>query len=80
MLSRFIIIFLWLITAFGNDLTRWPYPFDKSKLLIHELEIKQIPRYILLDAKGKVIHENLPKPSSGQLEVLIDKLLQHEKD
>lgn len=40
-----------------------------------ELELKTIPRYILFNKKGKLIHRRAPRPSSNEIRILFDKYL-----
>lgn len=41
----------------------------------NSLKLYAIPRYIIFDKKGKLIHQNAPRPSSIQIKSLFDKLL-----
>ncbi len=43
-----------------------------------ELQLKTIPRYLLYNKKGELIHTNAPRPSSKELRKLIDKLLKEQ--
>ncbi|MBC8753829.1 TlpA family protein disulfide reductase [Kordia sp. YSTF-M3] len=40
-----------------------------------ELEIKTIPRYLLFDKTGKLVHQNAPGPDSDEIKDLIDQYL-----
>lgn len=40
-----------------------------------ELVLKTIPRYLLYDKKGKLVHQNAPGPKGEAIRVLIDKYL-----
>jgi len=44
----------------------------KEAALTKQINLKSIPRYLLFDKKGKLIHQNAPGPSSGELITLID--------
>ena len=49
---------------------------DQAKsLFINQYEINSIPRYIVIDQKGKIIDTDCPKPSDLKLEELINKNL-----
>jgi thiol-disulfide isomerase/thioredoxin len=39
------------------------------------LDVSLIPRYILFDSNGKLIHPNAPRPESKEIRVLLDSLL-----
>jgi len=43
-----------------------------------DLELKTIPRYLLFNKQGKIIHTNLPKPSSLDLKKVLNKYLKKE--
>lgn len=47
----------------------------QSSLLVKQLKISAIPRYIIIGKNGKVIHADAPRPGDYNLEVLLDKLL-----
>jgi len=47
----------------------------KEAALTKQINLKSIPRYLLFDKKGKLIHQNAPGPSSDELNRLIDKCL-----
>lgn len=47
---------------------------DKS-LLIRKYNIKEIPRYMIVDNKGKVLIENAPRPSDPNIKTIFDKLI-----
>ena len=40
-----------------------------------DLKLNSIPRYLIFDQNGKLIHENAPRPSSSQIKNLFDKFL-----
>lgn len=40
-----------------------------------KLQIVDIPRYFILDAQGKIVDANAPRPSSGKVEAIIRELL-----
>ncbi|NVK53167.1 MAG: TlpA family protein disulfide reductase [Flavobacteriaceae bacterium] len=40
-----------------------------------DLKLNSIPRYLVFDRNGKLIHENAPRPSSSQIKNLFDKLI-----
>ena len=47
-----------------------------NQVLIREVfGIKSIPRYLLYDKQGKLIHNNAPRPSSIEIRRLIDQYL-----
>ncbi len=47
--------------------------------LFEQLNLNSIPRYLLLDSKGEIIHLNAPRPSSTQVENLITRTIQNTK-
>lgn len=48
---------------------------SKSSKLIEDLNLKAIPRYILYDKQGKLVHQNAPPPHSGEIRNLLNKYL-----
>tara|TARA_R110001592_G_scaffold222540_2_gene477730 strand:+ start:4406 stop:5872 length:1467 start_codon:yes stop_codon:yes gene_type:complete len=50
-----------------------------SQKLFEQLNLNSIPRYLLLDSKGEVVHLNAPRPSSTQEENLITRTIQNAK-
>lgn len=48
---------------------------SKSSKLIDDLNLKSIPRYILYDKQGKLVHQNAPPPHSGEIRNLLNKYL-----
>ncbi|EIJ40258.1 thiol-disulfide isomerase-like thioredoxin [Galbibacter orientalis DSM 19592] len=56
-----------------NSILGVNYPSAK---FYKELKLKSIPRYILYDKKGNLVHQNAPEPSSGiEITELLDKYL-----
>ena len=49
---------------------------DIGKRVYHAKKVGFIPRYLLIDSEGKIINDNLPRPSkSAQLKPVFDKVL-----
>ena len=48
---------------------------SKSSKLIDDLNLKSIPRYILYDKMGKLVHQNAPPPHSEEIRNLLNKYL-----
>lgn len=48
---------------------------SKTSQLIEELEVKTIPRYLLFDRQGKLVHRNAPDAASGGLRKLLSQYL-----
>jgi len=46
-----------------------------SSVFLDELQVETIPRYLLYDQNGKLVHENAPRPSSSEITAIFDKLL-----
>nr|WP_236033078.1 TlpA disulfide reductase family protein [Algoriphagus pacificus] len=46
---------------------------DESAYL-KEINVELIPRYILFDPQGNLIHPNAPRPESKEIRVLLDSL------
>jgi thiol-disulfide isomerase/thioredoxin len=42
---------------------------------LSDLDIKSIPRYILIDKNGEIVSQNAPNPSSSEIEILFNKYL-----
>ncbi len=47
---------------------------DKDELL-KQINVTTIPRYVLLGKDGKIIHKDTPRPSTPEIETLIEKYL-----
>lgn len=47
----------------------------KESAILKELGMKTIPRYLLFDKRGKLVHQNAPGPGSDELIRMIDKYL-----
>jgi|GEM_PF-1629325 len=47
---------------------------EESEFL-NKLNVDLIPRYLIFDKEGKLIHQNAPKPDSKELRVLLESLL-----
>jgi thiol:disulfide interchange protein len=45
-----------------------------SSLFFKELNVKSIPRYIMYDQTGKLVHKNAPSPKADELPKIINKL------
>lgn len=45
-----------------------------SSLFFKELNVKSIPRYIMYDQTGKLVHKNAPNPKADELPKIINKL------
>ncbi|MBK8515006.1 MAG: TlpA family protein disulfide reductase [Saprospiraceae bacterium] len=54
-----------------------PQGFDSD--LCRQLDVKAIPRYILLDPEGRIMLENAPGPSDPNLTEIMDRLLKGKK-
>lgn len=46
-----------------------------NAVFFKELNLKSIPRYILFDKKGKLVHKNAPSPSSDEIKVLLNEYI-----
>ena len=42
---------------------------------LKSFKVLGIPRFILLDPQGKIVHEHAPRPSQPKLQELLDNLL-----
>lgn len=47
----------------------------KTNSMLRFLDLKAIPRYLLIDQNGKLIHKNAPGPGSDEIRELLDKYL-----
>ena len=47
----------------------------KESEYLNELNMSFIPRYILFDSQGNLIHPNAPRPESREIRVLLDSLI-----
>ena len=48
---------------------------SKNSNLLNKLQVKLIPRYLLLDKNGKLVADNAPRPSDKRIRELIDRYL-----
>lgn len=55
----------------GNDFITLNYP---NSLFYKEIDLKTIPRYLIYNKKGELIHKNAPSPSNKEIEVEFNKL------
>ncbi|HLK27892.1 MAG TPA: TlpA disulfide reductase family protein [Puia sp.] len=77
--------FVFLFFSMDNDLSRWKGFIDKANIdsasfllkdnfdseLANMLGITEIPRYIIIDKKGKIIVSDAPRPSNKAVEQLL---------
>jgi len=47
---------------------------SKSSKFINDYKIETIPRYMIVNKEGKVIHPDAPRPSSSEIETIFDEL------
>ncbi|MEM6377205.1 MAG: TlpA disulfide reductase family protein [Bacteroidota bacterium] len=64
-----------MIEKLEMDWHNWHLKYDFGSSLAQDLNIKGIPRYILLDPEGKIINDNAPRPSDTGLIEFLDKVL-----
>jgi thiol-disulfide isomerase/thioredoxin len=80
------VLFLYLST--DTDSAKWKRASSKHKLensflidnrysstLVKELEVSSIPRYLLYDKRGKLVHKNAPRPEGEAIMKLIEEYL-----
>jgi thiol-disulfide isomerase/thioredoxin len=80
------VLFLYLST--DTDLAKWKRASSKHKLensflidnrysstLVKELEVSSIPRYLLYDKHGNLVHKNAPRPEGDAIVELIESYL-----
>lgn len=67
----------WLGFVHREQLTGAQYWVDKANksILSSRLNIKSIPRFILLDPQGNMVDANAPRPSEARVRALLDGLL-----
>lgn len=46
-----------------------------SSVLLDELQVESIPRYLIYNQKGLLVHRNAPSPSSASITSILDKLI-----
>jgi thiol-disulfide isomerase/thioredoxin len=56
----------------GNSFLALNYP---QADFYQELELKTIPRYVLYNKNGELVHKNAPRPSSKEIKMLFDTYL-----
>lgn len=55
---------------------KWSYRFAGANLdFINQYKIMGVPRYMIVNKNGKIIHEDSPRPSDPKLKELLDALL-----
>jgi thiol-disulfide isomerase/thioredoxin len=72
-------------TAWQNAMTQYNDILNKENSfflvksgkdeLLKELKVSSIPRYVLFSKDGKIIHPDAPRPSSLEIEILLEKYL-----
>ena len=56
----------------NNNLLTLNYP---NAMFYKELQLKTIPRYLIYDKTGKLVHRNAPSPDSKEIRNELDKFL-----
>ncbi|WP_158626852.1 TlpA disulfide reductase family protein [Flavobacterium sp. GT3R68] len=56
----------------NNNLLAMNYP---NALFYKELQLKTIPRYLIYDKKGKLVHQNAPGPENNEIRFELNKYL-----
>ena len=65
----------WIQFLEQNPLKGTQLVFDRKWLsFVHYYQVTTIPRYILLDKEGKVVHLNMPRPSNPEFEKILKSL------
>jgi thiol-disulfide isomerase/thioredoxin len=62
-------------TFLANTSESYRLPDEKQSALVKRLQIKSIPRYLLIDKNGVLRYSNAPPPSATSLRKLVDSLL-----
>lgn len=83
------IVFLYV--SIDKDVSKWKKAVIREKIykknsylavnypnakFYKELNLKSIPRYLLYDKKGKLIHKNAPSPNSKELRFLLNRYIE----
>jgi thiol-disulfide isomerase/thioredoxin len=64
-----------MIEKLEMDWHNWYLEYGKDSSLAQGIELKGIPRYILLDPEGKIMNANAPRPSDAGLIDFLDEVL-----
>ena len=56
----------------NNNLLAMNYP---NALFYQELQLKTIPRYLIYNKKGKLVHQNAPSPNTDEIRKELNKYL-----
>ena len=65
----------WIQFLEQNPLKGTQLVFDRKWLsFVHYYQVTTIPRYILLDKEGKVVHLDMPRPSNPEFEKILKSL------
>lgn len=66
---------VWIQFLEQNPLKGTQLVFDRKWLsFVHYYQVTTIPRYILLDKEGKVVHLDMPRPSNPEFEKILKSL------
>ncbi len=69
----------WKIASIQENLNLYPLSYKvtnpKKSSFLRELGISEIPRYLIFNKQGRLIHSNAPGPDSNEIEVLLEKYL-----
>lgn len=60
------------IDSYINNLLAINYP---NSIFYKNLKLSSIPRYMLFDRKGRLVHKNAPSPDTKEIEILFKKYL-----
>jgi thiol-disulfide isomerase/thioredoxin len=82
---------VFLYVSIDTDFEKWKNASEKEKLASHEnnvlalnypeatffkeLQLKTIPRYLIYDKNGKLVHKNAPSPESNEIREELNKYL-----
>ena len=69
----------WKTASMQENLNLYPFSYKvtnpKKNPFLQELSIREIPRYLIFNKQGRLIHSNAPGPDSNEIEVLLEKYL-----
>lgn len=67
----------WMKAAQKHNILKNSYVIDNkyTSLMLEELEMKSIPRYLLFNKSGKLVHKKAPDPGSSETAALFDQYL-----
>lgn len=69
----------WKAAVKKENLDLYPYSYKaanpQSNIFLHSINAKEIPRYLIFDKRGRLVHSNAPGPDSEEIRKLLGNYL-----